>query len=69
MSTRLVLDEFDVNLPPLTSGLVVVIIVVVGGSSTDAGPLGASRVGAIAVAGRVFMAAGGSIWIRDVGHF
>ena len=68
MSARLVLDEFDVNLPPLTSGLIVVVIVVVGGGGTDARTLDSSGVSAISVAGRVFMTAGGSIGIRNVGH-
>ena len=68
MSTRLVLDEFDVNLPPLTSGLVVIVVVVVGGGGTDARTLNSSGVSTISVAGRVFMTAGGSIGIRNVGH-
>lgn len=68
MPTGLVLDEFDVDLPPLTSGLVVVVIVIVGGG-TNARTLYASRVGAISVAGHVVVTAGGGIGISDVGHF
>ena len=68
MPTRFVLDEFDVNLPSFTSRLVIVIVVVVGGG-TNARTLDAARVSAISVAGRVFVAAGGGIGIRDVGHF
>lgn len=66
MSSRLVLDEFDVNLSPLTSRLVLIIIIIVG-SGTDARTLDAASVGA--VAGRIVMGIWGSIGIRNVGHF
>ena len=68
MSTRFVLNKFDVNLPPLTPGLVIVVVVVISGS-TDARTLNASRVSAISIAGRVVVSAGGGIGISDVGHF
>lgn len=66
MSSRLVLDEFDVNLPPLASGLVFIIIIVVG-SGTDARTLDAASVSA--VAGRIVVGVWGSIGIRNVGHY
>lgn len=52
--TRFVLDEFDVNLPSLSTGLVVVIFVVVG-SGTDARSFDAavlSTLYAVTVTGR-----------------
>lgn len=67
MSTRFVLNKFDVNLPPLTSGLVVVVVIIISGG-TDARTLNASRVGAISIAGRVVVSARGGIGISDVGH-
>ena len=66
MTAGLVLDEFDVNLPPLTSRLVVIIVVVVG-HSRDARTLDASNVGA--VAGRIIMGGGRGIGVSDVRHF
>lgn len=52
--TRFVLDEFDVNLPSLPTGLVVVIVVIVGGG-TDARSFDAAvfpPLCAVTVAGR-----------------
>jgi hypothetical protein len=37
VSTRLVLDELDLNLPALAAGLVVVVVVVVGGRARALG--------------------------------
>lgn len=69
MSTGLVLDELDVDLPPLATRLVVVIVVVVGGRA-DTRTLHASIVSAVAVAGRVVQAGGRvRIGVSDVGHF
>jgi len=68
VSTRFILNEFDVNLPPLATGLVIVVVVVVG-SSTDARTLDTSSLSAIAIAGRVIKAGGGLVvGISDVGH-
>ena len=67
MTAGLVLDEFDVNLPPLTPRLVLIIVVVVGGRSRDARTLDASNVGA--VAGRIVMGGGRGIGVSDVSHF
>jgi len=64
VTTRFVLDEFDVDFPPLPTWLVVIIVVVVG-CSTHAGTLDAARVSAIA--GRVIVVRGG-IGISDVCH-
>ena len=64
--SRFVLDEFDVNLPPLTARLVIVIIIIVC-SSTHARPLNAASIGAVAIVGRVEPRRMG-VWIGDVGH-
>ena len=49
VTTRLVLNELDFDLPALAAGLVVVVVIVVGGIA-GAGALGTSRLGvAIAV--------------------
>jgi len=48
VTTRFVLDELDLDLPPLTAGLVVVVVIVVG-RVADALALDASALGAIAV--------------------
>ena len=66
MSTRLVLDELDVNLPPLTSRLVIVVVVVIG-RGTHTRTLDAASVGAVAVVGRV-EARRMSVGVGDVGH-
>ena len=66
MTAGLVLDEFDVNLPPLTSRLVIIFVVVVG-RSRDARTLDASNVGA--VAGRIVMGGGRGIGVSDLSHF
>ena len=67
MSSRFVLDELDVYLPPLAPGLVVIIVIIVRGGA-DARALDTSSVGAIAIAGRVVETGGLSVWIGDVGH-
>ena len=64
--TRLVLDEFDVNLSPLSSRLVVVVIVVIG-SSAHARTLDTARIGTVAIVGRV-QAGRVGVWIGNVSH-
>lgn len=66
--SRFVLDELDVNLPPLATGFVVIVIVVVR-SSADARSLDASRIG-VAIAGERVVGARAvvGIGVLDVGH-
>lgn len=64
--TRLVLDEFDVNLSPLASRLVVVVIVVIG-SSAHTRTLDTARIGTVAIVGRVEAGRMG-VWIGNVSH-
>ncbi len=68
MPSRFVLDELDVNLPPLATGLVIIIVVVVG-SSADARTFDASRI-RVAIAGERVVGARAvvGIGILDVGH-
>ena len=66
--TRLVLNEFDINLPTFTAGLIVIIVVIIGGS-TDARTLDSTVVGvAIGVAWVVGGRGVGCVGVRDVGH-
>ena len=64
MPTRLVLDEFDVNLSSLASRLIVIIVVVVG-CCTHARAFDTTSIGAIT--GRVVVARRG-IGVSNVGH-
>ena len=68
MSSRLVLDELDVNFPPLATGLVIIIVVVIGGS-TDARTLDASSI-SIAIASERVLSTRAlvGVGILDVGH-
>ena len=68
MTTRLVLNKFDVNLPPLATGLVIVIIVVVCGGR-HAWALDSSSI-SVAGAREGVVSAGAVLSIRvlDVGH-
>ena len=72
MAPRFILDEFNVDLPPLATRLVIVVVVVVAGSSRNAGPLHASSLSAIAIAGRKRVILGRGrllmIGVNDVGH-
>lgn len=71
MSTRLVLDEFDIDLSPLAPRLVVIIIIIVA-SGADPRTFHAAVCVAIAVAGRkrVVLRRGGLLWIgiSNIGH-
>lgn len=67
MPSRLVLDKLDLNLPPLTTWLVIIIVVVVGGSGRGARALDASLGAAIAVAQVVLV--GGRVGLILVGDF
>ena len=66
VSTRLVLDELDLNLAPFAPGLVVIIVVVVGGAGTrtlDASAL-QSAIAVIQIvwsSGRVGLVVGGDL--------
>lgn len=68
MPSRFILDEFDVDLSPLTSRLVIVIVIVVS-SLTDARTLDASSV-AVAIASQRVISTFGLVddGILDVGH-
>ena len=70
VSTRLILDELDVNLPPLPTRLVIIVVVIVAGCA-DARALDTATLGAT-VPGResIVLGAGGLlvIGIGDVGH-
>lgn len=68
VTTRLVLDELDINLPPLPPGLVIVIVIVIR-SSRDAWTLDASSI-AITIASQRVVSTGAvlGIGILDVGH-
>lgn len=50
VSTRLVLNELDVNLATLSAGFVVVVVVIIGGGA-DTGSLDATVVGTIGIVG------------------
>ena len=63
VTTRLILDEFDLNLPSLTSWLVVIIVVVVGGS-TDARTFGASILDS-SIAGDKVILSGRRVFVSD----
>ncbi len=70
MSTRLILDEFDIDLATFATGSGLVVIVVVGGGA-DARTLDSAIVGAIGVVWIV--RAGGMLYVGvfevgDVGH-
>ena len=68
VTTRLVLYEFDVDLPPLAAGLVIIVVVIVG-SSGHAWALYTSSV-TVAIAGECVVSAGAVLGIRvlNVGH-
>ena len=68
VTTRLVLDEFDINLPSLATWLVVIIIIIIG-SSGDTWTLDASSV-TVAIASERVVRAGAvlRIGVLDVGH-
>ena len=68
VTTRLVLNELDVNLSSLAPRLVIVVVIVVG-SSRNAWTLDAPSI-AVAVAGQRVVSAGTvlGIGILDVGH-
>lgn len=53
MATRLIINKFDLNLPPLAAALLVVIVVVVGGAGPLALHASALRSRRVAVAGRM----------------
>lgn len=71
MSTRLVLDKFDIDLSPLAPRLVVIIVVVIA-SSADTRTFHAAVCIAVGVAGRkrVVLRRGGLLWIgiSNIGH-
>ena len=48
VSTRLVLNELDVNLPALTARLFIIIVIIVAGSSADARTFDTAIVSALA---------------------
>ena len=48
VTTRLVLDELNLDLSTLTAALLIIVVVVVSTSHRGSGSLGASRVGAVA---------------------
>ena len=52
VTTRLILNELNVNLPPLTARLVIIIVVVVR-SRADTRALHAAGIGTVAITGRV----------------
>lgn len=69
MTTRLVVDELDLNLATLATALVVIIIFIVSGAGTLA--LDASVLGSVAVANLGLIEVGGRglvVLIGDVGH-
>ena len=68
MPSRFVLDELDVDLPPLATRLVIIIVVVVGGS-TDARTLDSSSI-SIAIASERVLSTRAlvGVGILDVGH-
>lgn len=68
MPSRFVLNELDVNLPPLAPGLVIIIVVVVS-SSAGARTLDTSII-AIAIAGERVVGTGAVVGsgVLDVGH-
>ena len=69
MPSGFVLDEFDVDLPPLATGLVLVIIIVIS-SLTDTRTLDTSCVAVAITSQRVFSSLGlVNGGILDVGHW
>ena len=70
VTTRLVLDEFDVNLPPFATGLVVVVVVVVASGRTDPSPFHTAVLcTAVAVAGAEgIVASRGGVLIIRIGN-
>ena len=65
MATRLIGDELDLNLSPLSSGLIIIIVIVVGGGWTltlDTTTVAISEGMVVEGRGR------GLIGIGDVGH-
>lgn len=73
MATRLIINKFDLNLPPLAAALLVIIIIVVGGAGPLALHASALSSRRVAVASRVRVVVelrGGGLLVLvcDVGH-
>lgn len=70
VTTRLVLDELDVDLPPLTTGLIIIVVIIIAGGAETLAFDAAIILRPVAIAGRksIILHRGRLGRIGDVGH-